>query len=1063
VSKYSSAVLAALPLAAAEFEALKARDATLAGAQRTLRASQRTPAGDWRTWLILAGRGWGKTLTGAEDVKTYGLSHPGSRIAIVAPTLASARDTCIEGQSGLISVLPRGAIRVWNRSLGELILTNETRYKLFSAEEPDRLRGPQHHRAWCDELASWGEGTKERDWPAAWDMLMFGLRLGADPRCVVTTTPRPTRIVKHLVSEETVTMTRGHSDENAENLPPAFLDQIMARYEGTRLGRQELDAEILEDVPGALWTWAMLEDRRPAPDLTRVVVAIDPAVTSSEDSDETGIVVCGLGVDGRGYVLADRSCRLSPDGWARRAVAVFDDHRADLVVAEVNNGGDLVENTLRTVRRTIPYRKVTASRGKQTRAQPVAALYEQGRVSHVVVFDPGGRLMGLFDWLGPTSLTKRRGWDALPAPVAETKANWLIDDYRAVIVSPLIHGPGATEILNGYRGSDGNSAVFACLNAIATAIAEPALKQYKLVAGERVEQDAAPILELFARPNDFMTLDMLLAYVSNCLHVDGNAYWRKIRAGNEMTGNVVQLWPISPTRIEVRTNRDSGDFISAYRYYLRPGRYEDVPPENMVHFRAGLDDRDHRLGCSALKRLTREVSSDEQATKYADRLLANFATPGLSVVFPPDASALTQAQADEIKAKIQSQYSGDNVGAVSVMSPGAKLEAHGFSPEQMDLKVLHRVPEERIAAVLGVPAIVAGLGAGLDRSTYANFKEAREAFTEMKLLPFWRSLAAAISLQLLADFTSDRSMVVEFDVSEVRALADDENAKADRLVKLVAGGILDTNEARAEIGREARALVPASDPADADAPGGALPATRSRPRILTLPSRKAASDLPGHYDRLKDDRLPDWEGEMRTFLEQQQRRMQARLRTGIDDADSLIAETEATLLGETLTPLQLRALDDVARLVIAELGIEFQLDDPATRAYLLDAGQNVVAITDTTREAVRDALIAGQQAGEGIDKLARRLRELPAFNDARARTVARTELAHSTTTAALANYRASGVVVGCRVFDGDYDGACAAMNGRTFPLNQLPPTLQHPNCRRAFAPIVDSSELTASA
>lgn len=386
MSKYSAAVLAALPLAAAEWEILKAQDAAPSASGRTLRPSQVTPSGDWRTWLILAGRGWGKTLTGAEDVKAYGLAHPNSRIAIVARTIADGRDTCVEGQSGLLGVLPRGSVLTWNRSLGELILTNGTRYKLFSAEEPDRLRGPQHHRAWCDELASWGEGTKERDWPSAWDMLQFGLRLGADPQTVVTTTPRPTKIIKHLLSADTVFTTRGHTEENAANLPPAFLAEMERRYGGTRLGRQELAAEILADTPGALWTWAMLGDRRPAPDLTRVVVAIDPAVTSGEDADETGIVVAGLGIDGRGYVLADRSCRLSPDGWARRAVSAFDDCHGDLVVAEVNNGGDLVEQTIRTVRRTLPYRKVHASRGKQVRAQPVAALYEQGRVSHVEAF-----------------------------------------------------------------------------------------------------------------------------------------------------------------------------------------------------------------------------------------------------------------------------------------------------------------------------------------------------------------------------------------------------------------------------------------------------------------------------------------------------------------------------------------------------------------------------------------------------------------------------------------------------------------------------------------------------
>jgi phage terminase large subunit-like protein len=378
VSRYNSAVLAALPLAAAEWEVQRAAG-SLPSIVRELRATQTAPPGDWRTWLILAGRGWGKTLTGASDLAAYALGHPGSRLAVVAPTYGDARDTCVEGDSGLLSVLGRSNVLTWNRSLGELVLTNAARFKLFSADEPERLRGPQHHRAWADELGAW-------KYPQTWDMLMFGLRLGADPRAIVTTTPRPTPIVKMLADSTTTMVTRGSSYENLENLPAAYRDQILGRYEGTRLGRQEIHGEILLDVPGALWTWAMLGDRRPAPDLTRVVVAIDPAVTSGEDADETGIVVAGLGADGRGYVLADRSCRLSPDGWARRAVGVFDDLAGDLIVAEVNNGGDLVEQTIRTVRRSISYRKVHASRGKQIRAQPVAALYEQGKVSHVESF-----------------------------------------------------------------------------------------------------------------------------------------------------------------------------------------------------------------------------------------------------------------------------------------------------------------------------------------------------------------------------------------------------------------------------------------------------------------------------------------------------------------------------------------------------------------------------------------------------------------------------------------------------------------------------------------------------
>lgn len=669
--------------------------------------------------------------------------------------------------------------------------------------------------------------------------------------------------------------------------------------------------------------------------------------------------------------------------------------------------------------------------------------------------------MGLFDWLGPTSLTKRRGWDALPAPVAERKAgpSWLIDDYRAVIISPLVSGTGATDILAGAYGSAANSAVFACLQVIATALAEPELKVYRTVSAERVEQEDAPLADLLRRPNPHMTLDMLLSYLSNCLKVDGNAYWRKLRAGNELTGNVVELWPISPSRIKPHTERGSDDFISWYRYYVRPGKYEDIDPVNIVHFRAGLDDKDHRLGCAPLKRLAREVSSDDQATRYADRLLANIAIPGLAVQFDKDAAALTQAQAEELKARIEAAYGGDNIGRVGVGSPGMTLAQLGFSPEQMDLKVLHRVPEERIAAVLGVPAIVAGLGAGLDRSTYSNFSEAREAFTEMTLIPTWRSVAATITLQLLPDFSSNRGDVVDFDITDVRALGDDEDKKAVRLKTYVEAGILDVDEARAEIGREPMPERPAP---------AALPAPESRSRpvlIRTLPQLaiKAPDDLPGAFGRLKDSVEPDWQTALESFLSAQLRRVTSVLRAGSDTAEGLVAEGEATLLGETLVPLQTALLDAVTQLVVAELGIAFDLDDPATRAYLRAAGSNIVGITETTRDQVRAALVEGQAAGEGIPQLAARLEQLPAFNRARAITISRTELGHSTNLASIAGYRASGVVVGCTVFDGDYDAACQAMNGRKFTLDQLPPTLQHPRCLRAFAPVIDPAELERSA
>ena len=331
----------------------------------------------------MAGRGWGKTRTGAEDAAWYGLSNRGSRIAVIAPTYSDARDTCIEGDSGLRRVIPFQCVEAWNRSLGELVLVNETRFKLFGAEEPDRLRGPQHHRAWADELAAW-------KYPETWDQMLFGLRLGNDPRVIVTTTPKPTLLVKSLAKNKTTVITRGSTFDNAANLAPSALAQLREKYEGTRLGRQELNAEILEEVEGALWSRAMLEQagmkgQKPPP-MKRVVVAIDPAVTAKAESNLTGIVVAGIGQDNRGYVLADGTGKFAPGDWAHKALMLFDQFNADRIVAEGNQGGDMVRHTIHTERRTAPVTIVHARQGKSARAEPIAALYEQNRISHVSEF-----------------------------------------------------------------------------------------------------------------------------------------------------------------------------------------------------------------------------------------------------------------------------------------------------------------------------------------------------------------------------------------------------------------------------------------------------------------------------------------------------------------------------------------------------------------------------------------------------------------------------------------------------------------------------------------------------
>jgi phage terminase large subunit-like protein len=347
------------------------------------RPNQLPPPGDWQIWLLLAGRGFGKTRTLAEWVCQQTACGQASRIALVAATAADARDVLVEGHSGILAVAPPWFRPVYEPSKRRLTWSNGAIATTFSAEEPERLRGPQHDAAVCDELGAWSR-------PETWDMLQFGLRLGANPRCLVATTPRPTKLIRELLAREgrDVAVTRGSTYENRANLAPGFFDQVIRKYEGTRLGRQELNAELLEDTPGALWSHGIIDAARQAaaPNLARIVVAIDPAASSGEDADETGIIVAGKDAAGHGYVLADGSGHYMPTDWAKLAIALYRQHKADRIVAEVNNGGDMVEATIRMVDPNVPYTAVRATRGKVVRAEPVAALYEQGRVHHVGAF-----------------------------------------------------------------------------------------------------------------------------------------------------------------------------------------------------------------------------------------------------------------------------------------------------------------------------------------------------------------------------------------------------------------------------------------------------------------------------------------------------------------------------------------------------------------------------------------------------------------------------------------------------------------------------------------------------
>lgn len=338
---------------------------------------------------MLAGRGFGKTRTGAEWVREQ-IKMGKSRIALIAPTASDARDVMVEGESGLLAVCWAGDKSANGDMLGRpsyepskrrVTWANGAVATLFSAEEPERLRGPQHESMWCDELAAW-KYLRE-----TWDMAMFGLRLGNDPRTIITTTPKPLPLIKEIIKDPTTVVTKGSTFDNSGNLAPKFLKTIKDKYEGSRLGRQELEAEILDDLPGALWSRAEIDEHRVTtfPELQRVVVSIDPSGTKGacDDGDSIGIVVAGLGVDGRAYVMADRTCKLSPAGWGQRAVQAYYEFEADRIVAERNFGGAMVQHVVSTTDSKVAYKEVTASRGKVARAEPVAALYEQGKVSHV--------------------------------------------------------------------------------------------------------------------------------------------------------------------------------------------------------------------------------------------------------------------------------------------------------------------------------------------------------------------------------------------------------------------------------------------------------------------------------------------------------------------------------------------------------------------------------------------------------------------------------------------------------------------------------------------------------
>lgn len=354
------------------------------------RSQQLPPPGDWRIWMIMAGRGFGKTRSGAEWVRMIAEQNPDARIALVSSSLAEARAVMVEGESGLMAICRPGHKPHFEPSLHRIRFENGAQAQLFSAAEPESLRGPQHSHAWCDEIGKWPLAHERAT--RCWDNLLLGLRLGRDPRIAVTTTPRAMPLVQRLVKQAATTgevvISRGRTGDNTEHLAIGFIEAIASEFGGTQLARQEIDGELLEDIEGALWTRSLLEQARESgavPEAARVVVAVDPP--ASANGDECGIIVAALGHDGIARVLADCSTSgAAPATWAQRVADAAREWNADRVVAEANQGGDMVASVLRAADQALPIKLVHASRGKIARAEPVAALYAAGRVRHVGVF-----------------------------------------------------------------------------------------------------------------------------------------------------------------------------------------------------------------------------------------------------------------------------------------------------------------------------------------------------------------------------------------------------------------------------------------------------------------------------------------------------------------------------------------------------------------------------------------------------------------------------------------------------------------------------------------------------
>ena len=639
---------------------------------------------------------------------------------------------------------------------------------------------------------------------------------------------------------------------------------------------------------------------------------------------------------------------------------------------------------------------------------------------------------------------------------------------------------GRTRIDYASQAGDGrgNSIVVACLNWIGRTLPEAPVQvvRVKRDGSEEVVRDH-PLARLLQRPNPYYSGAVLLQATASDFKATGNAYWLKGRA---QAGNMLELWWVPSSLMEPRwpEGDDGRTFISHYEYSPGgvPVRYR---PEDVVHFRNGIDPTNPRKGLSEIAALVREVVTDDEAANYTASLLRNMATPSVVIAPDSDDTVVTKDDAEQIKQDFSSRFGGDNRGAPLVMSARVKVTPLSFPPSQMDLSALRAIPEGRISAVLGVHAAVTGLPMGLANTKVgATMSEMREESYENCIIPLQRVFAAEMTAQLLPDLGDPRTERVEFDISQVRVLQPDLDKLYTRLDTAVRGGWMTPNEARQAVDLDPlpdgdviylpSSLTP-TDPTSLippePEPAEALPPPEPL-RALPAPAKRGTkgAHAPAFAERMRRltaRHAPALERAVLAGLERERDAVLARL--GLKDTRPIPDPT--AWLGVLLQDYYRRALQAVVAAAEDALDAPIVLPQQHVQAYLAEAGANIAGITETTRAAVAEALQAGQAIGEGVPQLAARIRELGAFGQARAETIARTELGQAVNRATVVAFRASGLVVGVQVLDGHDDEPCASLNGRRLTLEQaerLPP-LGHPNCTRALSPIVDTDEMAGAA